>query len=100
MADPARTFAVASDEALVGLIKHTRKRLVVIAAALTQAVADPLSRRFGDLGDAMTAILDFDPEKYRLGFSDKATLETFRAASAKNLFDPRISFDGWPKKRQ
>jgi hypothetical protein len=40
--DPARTFAVASDEALVGLIGRARNRLVVIAPALTQAVADAL----------------------------------------------------------
>jgi hypothetical protein len=31
MTDPARTFAVASDEALVELISRARSRLVVIA---------------------------------------------------------------------
>ena len=41
--EPNRTFAVASDEALVGLIARARNRLVVIAPALTQAVADALS---------------------------------------------------------
>lgn len=84
-----RTFAVASDEALVGLIARARNRLVVIAPALTQAVADALSRRFDDLGDAMTVILDSDPEVYRLGFGDQAALEAIRAASAKSLFDLR-----------
>lgn len=41
--EPNRTFAVASDEALVDLISHSRTRLVVIAPALTQPVADALS---------------------------------------------------------
>jgi hypothetical protein len=36
MKDDGRTFAVASDEALVGLISRARNRLVVIAPALTQ----------------------------------------------------------------
>jgi hypothetical protein len=90
MTDPARTFAVASDEALVGLISRSRNRLVVIAPALTQAVADALSRRFDDLGRLnMTVILDCDPEVYRLGFGDQAALDTIRAASANSLFDLR-----------
>ena len=90
MTTDGRTFAVASDEALVGLISRARNRLVVIAPALTQAVANALSRRFDDLGQLdVTVILDSDPEVYRLGFGDQAALETIRAASAKNLFDLR-----------
>ena len=90
MTDPARTFAVASDEALVGLVSRARRRLVVIAPALTQPVADALSRRFDDLGQLnVTVILDSDPEVYRLGFGDQAALETVRAASANSLFDLR-----------
>ena len=85
-----RTFAVASDEALVRLISRARHRLVVVAPALTQSVADALSRRFDDLGRLdVTVILDSDPEVYRLGFGDDTALETVRAASAKNLFDLR-----------
>jgi hypothetical protein len=85
-----RTFAVASDEALVGLISRARSRLVVIAPALTQAVADSLSLRLRDLGALdLTIILDSDPDVYRLGFGDAAALETIRAASANNLFDLR-----------
>jgi hypothetical protein len=40
MAADGRTFVVASDEALIELILGARNRLVVIAPALTQAVAD------------------------------------------------------------
>lgn len=74
MMSDGRTFAVASDEALVGLISRARNRLVVIAPALTQAVADALARRFDDLGQLdVTVILDSDPEVYRLGFGDQPT---------------------------
>jgi hypothetical protein len=90
MTSDGRTFAVASDEALVGLISSARNRLVVIAPALTQAIANALARRFDDLGQLdVTAILDSDPEVYRLGFGDQAALETIRAASANSLFDLR-----------
>jgi hypothetical protein len=61
--DDGRTFAVASDEALVRLIARARRRLVVIAPALTKAVADALALRFDDLGQLdVTVILDSDPE--------------------------------------
>jgi len=90
MIDPARTFAVASDEALIELISRARSRLVVITPALTQAVAEAVSRRFDDLGQLdVTVILDSDPEVYRLGFGDQDALETIRVASANSLFDLR-----------
>lgn len=90
MIDPGRTFAVASDEALVDLILRARSRLVVIAPALTKRVADAVARRLKDLGQlSVTVILDADPEVYRLGFGDQEALEAIRAASVVNLFDLR-----------
>jgi hypothetical protein len=65
--DPARTFAVASDEVLVGLIARARNRVVVIAPALTQALADALSRRFNDLGRLDITVNEHTSENgYRL----------------------------------
>jgi hypothetical protein len=59
--EAGRTFAVASDDALVGLIAKARNRLVVIAPALTKSVADALACRFDDLGRLdVTVILDSD----------------------------------------
>ena len=90
MTDPARTFAVASDEALVELISHARSRLVVIAPALTQAVADAVSSRSDDLEQlSVTVILDSDPDVYRLGFGDQSALNVIRSASAHNLLNLR-----------
>jgi hypothetical protein len=87
MTDPGRSFAVASDEALVDLIVSARERLVVIAPALPKLVAAALSRRLNDLGQlSLTVILDADPEVYRLGFGDEEALEAIRAASAKSSF--------------
>ncbi len=86
MTDHSRIFAVASDDALVDLIMTARKRLVVIAPALTKSVADALSRRLDDLGElSVTVILDADPEVYRLGFGDEQALDAIRAAAAKNF---------------
>ena len=90
MTDHNRIFDIASDEALVNMIRKARVRLVVIAPALTKPVADALSRRLDDLGQlSVTVILDADPEVYRLGFGDVQALDTIRAASHKNLFDLR-----------
>lgn len=90
MTGPLRTFSVASDDALVALISGARNRLVVIAPALTHAVADAVSRRFDDLGQlGITVILDSDPEVYRLGFGDQDALDAIRTASTNNLFDLR-----------
>jgi hypothetical protein len=90
MTDPARTFAAASDEALVELISRARSRLVVVAPALAKPVADAVCQRFHELGLlSVTVILDADPEVYRLGFGDQEALETIRVASAKALFDLR-----------
>lgn len=68
-----RTFAVASDEALVGLISRARRRVVVIAPALTKAVADALALRFDDLGQIdVTVILDSDPGSIASGLATRA----------------------------
>lgn len=90
MIDKSHTFAVASDEALVKMIQSARKRLVIIAPALTKLVADAISQRLDDLGKIdVTVVLDSDPEVYRLGFGDKEALEIVRSASAKQYFDLR-----------
>ena len=86
MTDPDRIFVVATNEALVELISHARRRLVVIAPALTHAVADAVSRRSDDLEQlSVTVILDSDPEVYRLGFGDQNALNALRIARARNL---------------
>ncbi|HEY1613797.1 MAG TPA: hypothetical protein VGF97_08920, partial [Rhizomicrobium sp.] len=58
-----RTFIVASDDTIVEMIESARDRLIVVAPALTQAVASALSRRMIELGELdITIVLDSDPE--------------------------------------
>jgi hypothetical protein len=86
-----RTFTVASDENLVGLIQRASQRLVVVAPAVSDAVAEALIGRLRDLGRvAVTVILDADPEVYRLGYGTETALDRLRSASSDNLFDLRV----------
>ena len=75
-----QTFTVASDERLVELIRSAKTRIVVVAPALTSAVAEAVASRCSDEALDITAILDADEEVYRLGYGDQATLETLRNA--------------------
>jgi len=86
-----RTFAVASEESLVELIKLARKRLVVVSPALTDQVAGALAARLPELGNlAITVIVDADPEVYRLGYGAETALDKIRDASQRNMFDLRV----------
>jgi hypothetical protein len=85
-----RIFTVASDEAIVDLIRRARRRLVVIAPAVTDAVAQAIAARLPELGEiAITVILDADPEVYRLGYGTPSALEKLRLASDVNMLGLR-----------
>jgi hypothetical protein len=80
-----QTFTVATDARLIQLIGRAKDRLVVVAPALTLAVAAALAERFPDEGEInITVILDADPEVYRLGYGDEAALATLREAAERN----------------
>ncbi|MCY1670184.1 hypothetical protein OVA07_04070 [Novosphingobium sp. SL115] len=81
---PNQTFAVASDECLIELIRSARNQLVVVAPALTTHVATALADRCGDETVSLNVVLDADPEVYRLGYGDQAALETLRVAMTAN----------------
>jgi len=49
MAGDERTFTVATDDAVISMVQSARRRLVVIAPALSRAVAGALVARFDDL---------------------------------------------------
>lgn len=76
-------FTIADDNALVALIKGAARRLAIVAPALSDAVADALIDRFGDVGGIdVTIVLDADAEVYRLGYGSIAALEKLRAAAS------------------
>jgi len=89
--DDDRTFTVATDAAVISLIKSAKRRLVVIAPALSKAVASALASRFDDLERLdVRVILDADAEVYRLGFGEHEALEVIRNAASRNLLDLRV----------
>ncbi|UWQ20125.1 hypothetical protein [Jannaschia sp. W003] len=89
MTEP-RTFTVATDAEVVALIEAARRRLVVVAPALSLEVAEALLQRFGDLGQLdIRVIVDADPEVYRLGFGETKALKVIRRAASENLLDLR-----------
>lgn len=86
-----RVFRTASDDALVALVGAAKTRLVIIAPALTKAVAEAVAARMPDHPNSLllTIILDADPAVYRMGYGDLDALTILRAACAACEFDLR-----------
>ena len=85
-----RTYTVATDDAIIGMIRSARRRLVVIAPALSGVVANALAARFNDLADVdIRVIIDADAEVYRLGFGEREALQVIHDAASRSLLDLR-----------
>lgn len=90
MASDERTITVATDDAVIAMIQSARRRLVVIAPALSLAVANALAARFDELADLdIRVIVDADAEVYRLGFGEREAIEVIRQAACRSLLDLR-----------
>ena len=90
MVTDERTFTVATDDAVTAMIQSARRRLVVIAPALSQAVADALADRIDELADLdVRVIVDADAEVYRLGFGEREALQVIRETASRSLLDLR-----------
>ena len=78
-------YTVASDDRIIELIKQARRRLIVVSPCLTKSVVDSL-QGLATTGavQGITVVLDSDPEVYRLGYGDRATLKTLEALSSTN----------------
>lgn len=80
----ARTFTNANDQTLVKWIKGARKRLIVVAPALTAKVADALLTHVRACRTiATTVVIDSDENIYRLGYGDKKGLKLLQNAIEK-----------------
>lgn len=78
------TFTTSSDDRIVGLVREARNRLIIVAPALSQAVAMAVVDRMANLPDlSLTVILDADAEVYRMGYGEVAALEILRQAAAR-----------------
>lgn len=77
------SITVANDESLSELIRSAQKRLVVLTPAVSIPVANAIAERWASLGrDAVTVVLDVDPEVYRLGYEDIRALELLEPVAA------------------
>jgi hypothetical protein len=75
-------FTVLTDAGLVSIIEAARHRLVVVAPALSRAVADSVAARWRQLGaGAVVVVIDSDPEVYRLGYGEEAGLKILVSAA-------------------
>jgi hypothetical protein len=65
------SLVVVNDEALVDAIESAKRRLVVVAPALSKLVATCLARRWHELGkDAVVVVVDTSADVFRLGYGD------------------------------
>ena len=77
-----KAFTVANDRNLIELIQQAQRRLVFMAPAVSQPVAEALIERLNELKPEAVAItLDVDAETYRLGYGDPGTLDLLYAAT-------------------
>lgn len=81
------TFTSASDPQIIALVSQAKRRLVVIAPALSANAAQAIAARMDDLpGISLSLIIDADPEVYRMGYGEVEALEIIRSAAAKASF--------------
>ena len=70
-----RSITIANDDSLCELISAANRRLIILAPAVSLAVAEAISGRWRMLGsDAVNVILDIDPSVYRIGYGDEEGL--------------------------
>lgn len=78
-------FEICTDSMLIEMVNDARRRLVLVAPALSKALADAIAQKWAELvPEAVNVILDTDPEVYRLGYGELEGL-TRLAEAAKVL---------------
>jgi len=78
-----RAITVANDETLVELIRPASRRVVFMAPAVSKPVADAIKQKWMMLGaEAVSVIVDVDPEVYRLGYGDFEALGILEQTAA------------------
>lgn len=86
----AGTFTVVNDDTLCAAIGATRQTLVYVATGVTRRVVDAIAESLRSKRDLLvTAIIDLDPEVYRLGFGTEEGLRALLALSGREHFELR-----------
>lgn len=81
----AEAFTVATDDLIASVVLRASGRLVVVAPAVSCVVGDAICRRLRTLSaEAVTLVLDSDPEVYRLGYGQLEALEGLQRTAAEH----------------
>jgi hypothetical protein len=84
---PAGTFTVVNDETLREAIEATHESLVYVAPGVTKAVVEAIGRSLRTKPHLqVTAIIDLDPEVYRLGFGTEEGLRALQDLAGQEHF--------------
>lgn len=79
-----KAITIANDETISAMIASAHRRVIVLAPGVSTTIAAALVSKWNELGgDAVSVVLDVDPEVYRLGYGDFSALETLESAAAK-----------------
>lgn len=82
MSESQFAIDIAGEQQPIEFIGSARERLVVIAPAVTLPVADAICAKWHELRNDATVVLDSDPEVYRLGYGDEASLNRLTETAA------------------
>lgn len=78
-----RVITVANDNTLSDLVLSAKRHIVAMAPAFCRATAQAIRDRWLALGaEAVTVIVDVDPEVYRLGYGDVQALDVLEQTAA------------------
>jgi len=79
----SRAITIANDFTVSSMIDTATRRVVVLAPAVSTKIAESISAKWVQLGgEAVSVVLDVDPEVYRLGYGEFKSLEILEAAAA------------------
>lgn len=79
----SRAITIANDLTISSMIASASRRVVVLAPAVSTKIAESIAAKWVQLGgDAVSVVLDVDPEVYRLGYGEFRALEMLEAAAA------------------
>lgn len=95
MSAPMPCVATADDKSLIALISAATRRVVYLAPGVSVEVAKALASKWSSLGkEAVSVMLDVDPEVFRLGYGDFEALwflqQTARSVGAVVLQRPGV----------
>ncbi|GIZ51104.1 hypothetical protein NCCP691_11180 [Noviherbaspirillum aridicola] len=81
------SFTIANDETLCAAIRATRQTLVYVAPGITEPVVDAISECLKTRPHLLvTAIIDLDPEVYRLGYGTEEGLKALQKLAGLQQF--------------